>query len=456
MRLPSAALLVLGVCGGFASAARAETLTEALTEAYQYNPQILAQRAHLRATDEGVPQALSGWRPTVQFTGSAGSAIISGHPVVPGTDDPDQSLTPRSLDLNLTQPVYTGGRVGALRDEAEHNVQADRARTQLIEEQVLFSVAQAYLDVVRDQATVDLNINNEQVLRRQLEATNDQFRVGEVTRTDVAQAESRLALATADRVQAEGNLRSSRANYERAVGHPPGKLSAPTEQPILPATLDEGIAISVQNNPNVVVALYTQKAGEDNVRAIRDQLLPQIAVVGDLNRQIETQVASRETSEASLIARMTVPLYEGGNIYSQTRQAKQSVSQFRSQVLDAQQAATQSVTRDWQTIQALRARVRSLGSTISAAAIALEGVRQESQVGSRTILDVLNAEQELFTDRVTLVQAQHDLAIAEYDLTQQIGRLTAQDLKLPTEYYDVDTHYKAVHDKWIGFGAKDQ
>ncbi len=212
----------------------------------------------------------------------------------------------------------------------------------------------------------------------------------------------------------------------------------------------------MQNNPNVVVAVYTQKAGEDNVRAIRGQLLPQIAFVGDLNRQIETTVASRETSEASVIARMTVPLYEAGSIYSQTRQAKQTVSQFRSQVLDAQQAATQSVTRDWQTIQALRARVRSLGSTISAAEIALEGVRQESQVGSRTILDVLNAEQELFTDRVSLVQAQHDLAIAEFDLTQQTGHLTAQDMKLPAQYYDVDAHYKSVHDKWIGFGSKDQ
>jgi len=456
MRFTSAALIALGVCGGFASPTRAETLTDALTQAYQYNPQILAQRAHLRATDEGVPQALAGWRPTVQFTGSVGSAEISGHPVVPGSNDSDQSLTPRTLDLNVTEPVFTGGRTPALRDEAEHNVQADRARTTLVEEQVLFSVVQAYLDVVRDQATVDLNINNEQVLRRQLEATNDQFRVGEVTRTDVAQAESRLALATADRVQAEGNLRSSRANYERAVGHPPDKLSAPTERPILPATLEEGVALSVQNNPNVVVAVYTQKAGEDNIRAIRGQLLPQIAVVGDLNRQVETTVASREVSEASLIARMTVPLYEAGSIYSQTRQAKQTVSQFRSQVLDAQQAATQSVTRDWQTIQALRARVRSLGSTISAAEIALEGVRQESQVGSRTVLDVLNAEQELFTDRVNLVQAQHDLAIAEYDLTQQIGRLTAQDMKLPAQYYDVNTHYKSVRDKWIGFGSKDE
>src|SRR5271168_2756829 len=148
MRVTSAALIALGVWGGFAAMPKAETLTDALTQAYQYNPQLLAQRAHLRATDEGVPQALAGWRPTVQFTGSVGPAEVSGHPVVPGTNDSDQSLTSRTLDLNVTEPVYTGGRTPALRDEAEHNVQADRARTTLIEEQVLFSVAQAYLDVV--------------------------------------------------------------------------------------------------------------------------------------------------------------------------------------------------------------------------------------------------------------------------------------------------------------------
>src|SRR5579883_3363551 len=419
--------------------ALAETLTDALSQAYQYNPQLLAQRAQLRATDEGVPQALAGWRPTVQFTGAAVKEVTATTQSVNGSGPTvTQYLTPRSLDLNITEPVWTSGRTPALVRQAEHTVLSQRAQTVATEEQVLFSVAQAYLDVVRDQATVDLNVNNEQVLRRQLEATNDQFRVGEVTRTDVAQAESRLALAVATRVQAEGNLQVSRSNYQRAVGHLPDKLAQPTEKVNLPATRDEALALARAQNPNVVIADYSAKAAEDSVVATRAQLLPQVSVVGDLNKSDETLQEGRNVNSASIIARMTVPLYEAGNIYAQTR------------------AANQAATKDWETIQSGRAQVQSLMSTIRAAEIALEGVRQEAQVGSRTVLDVLNAEQELFTDRVNLVQAQHDLAVAEFDLAQQIGRLTAAELKLPVQLYDPKKHYDEVRNKWIGFGSSGQ
>ncbi len=452
------AIVALVVSAGMAQPARAETLTEALSQAYQYNPQLLAQRAQLRATDESVPQALAGWRPTVQFTGSAGREIAqTTQNVAPGGSvTATNYLTPRALDLNLTQPVWTSGRTPALIRQAEHNVLAQRAQTVATEEQVLFSVAQAYLDVVRDQATVELNVNNEQVLRRQLEATNDQFRVGEVTRTDVAQAESRLALAVATRVQAEGNLQVSRANYYRAVGHPPERLAQPTEHVQLPDTRDEALALARGQNPNVVIADYNAKAAEDNVVATRAQLGPQVAVIGDANKSDETQIEGRNVNSLSVIARMTVPLYEAGSIYAQTRAAKQTVYQRRDLLDDARRAAIQSATRDWETIQSGRAQVQSLQSTIRAAAIALEGVRQEAQVGSRTVLDVLNAEQELFTDRVNLVQAQHDLAVAEFDLAQQIGRLTAESLKLPVQLYDPKKHYDEVRNKWIGFGSKGQ
>ena len=451
----SCAIAALLVAAGLAAPAAAETLTEAFAQAYQYNPQLLAQRAQLRATDESVPQALAGWRPTVQFTGSAGKEVAattnsvngSGHTVT-------QYLTPRGLDLNVTQPLWTSGRTPALVRQAEHTVLSQRAQTVATEEQVLFSVAQAYLDVVRDQATVELNVNNEQVLRRQLEATNDQFRVGEVTRTDVAQAESRVALAVATRVQAEGNLQVSRSNYQRVVGHLPEKLAQPTERVNLPATRDEALALARAQNPNVIIADYTAKAAEDAVVATRAQLLPQVAIVGDANKSDETQIEGRNVNSLSVIARMTVPLYEAGSVYAQTRSAKQTVSQRRDLLDDARRAAIQSATKDWETIQSGRAQVQSLQSTIRAASIALEGVRQEAQVGSRTVLDVLNAEQELFTDRVNLVQAQHDLAVAEFDLAQQVGRLTAEEMKLPVQVYDVRKHYNEVRNKWIGFGSK--
>jgi outer membrane protein len=450
----SCALAALLVAAGFAWPASAETLTEAFAEAYLYNPQLLAQRALLRSTDETVPQALAGWRPTVQFTGSAGREVAdTRQPNTPGGSI-TQRLTPRSLDVNLTEPVWTSGRTPALIRQAEHTVLSQRAQTLATEETVLFSVAQSYLDVVRDQATVELNINNEQVLRRQLEATNDQFRVGEVTRTDVAQAESRVALAVATRVQAEGNLQVSRANYQRAVGHLPGRLEQPKEHAELPATRDEALALAQAQNPNVVIADYSAKASEDSVVATRAQLLPQIAVIGDANKSDETLVRGRNINSLSVIARMTVPLYEAGSIYSQTRQAQQTVYQRRDLLSDARRAAIQLATSSWETIQSGRAQVQSLMSTIRAAEIALEGVRQEAQVGSRTVLDVLNAEQELFTDRVNLVTAQHDLAVSEYNLVQQIGRLTAEQLQLPVQLYDPKKHYDAVRNKWIGFGSK--
>jgi len=450
----SCATIALSLAAGLASAAQGETLTEAFAQAYQYNPTLTAQRAKLRATDEGVPQALAGWRPTVQFTGAAGTAIVDSIPKVSGTGGSKQNVQPRSVDLNITQPLFTSGHTSGLVKQAEHTVLAQRAQTVATEEQVLFSVAQAYLDVVLAQAVLDLDINNEQVLRKQLQVTSDQFRVGQGTRTDVAQAESRLALATADRVQAEGNLQSTRANYERAVGHPPDKLTAPKERPRLPATLEEALGLAQNNNPNVLFADFTAQAGEDSVQATRGLLGPQLSIVGDVNKQIEVLIAGHEQNEASVIAKLTMPLYEAGSIYAQTRAAKQTVIQLRDQLLDARHAAIQQATRDWEQILSLRQRITSLNATIRAASIALDGVRQEEQAGTRTVLDVLNAQQELLSDQTSLVTTQHDLAIAEFDLALQIGTLNAADLKLPVELYDVDKHYREVRDKWIGFGPK--
>jgi len=434
--------------------ARAETLGEALVDAYSSNPQILAERAFLRATDENVPQALAGWRPTVQFTGAGGRQVTDTHPgsaIFPG----QVQLTPLTADVNITQPLFTGGRTVALTAQAEKTVEAERARYIATEESTLLSVAQSYLDVVRDQATLELSINNEQVLRRQLEATSDQFRVGAVTRTDVAQAEARLAGATASRLQAEGNLQVSRANYERAVGHPPEALTQPSLRPTLPATRDQAVALASAKNPNVIAALFTEDAARDAVDATRAQLLPSLNLVGDVNRARESSFRGVGTTNYSVVARVTVPLYEGGAIYSQTRQATETVGQRLGQTDDARRAAIQGATQAFEQVTSGRAQVVSLQSTIRAAEIALEGVRQEATVGSRTVLDVLNAEQELFTDQVQLVTAQHDVAVAEFTLASQIGQLTAADLKLPVTLYDVDRHYRSVRDKWVGFGAKD-
>jgi TolC family type I secretion outer membrane protein len=437
-----------------ASPAPAQTLTEAFAYAYNNNPQILAQRALLRATDEQVPQALSNWRPTVTLTANAGFQRTG----VASTGLPTQfgSFPTKLMDLRITQPIYRGGRTEAATRQAINTVQSTRAQTLGVETTVFQAVAQAYLDVVRDQTLVEVNRSNEQVLRRQLEATQDRFRVGEVTRTDVAQAESSLAQATANRISSEGTLEISRANYARAVGHPPGRLVQPRERPILPATREEALAMATHNNPNVISANFTELAARDNIDVVRGQLLPTISVIGDLNRSFTpSTVTLRQfrTDTATITAQLTVPLYEGGTIWSQTRQAEQTVGQRRSQVDDARRLAVQQATSAWETLQSGRAAIVSFGAAVRAAQIALEGVQQEALVGSRTVLDVLISEQQLFTTQSQLTTAQHDAAVAEYNLAAAIGRLIAPELRLPVQLYDMEHHYRAVKDKLIGFGG---
>jgi outer membrane protein len=471
-------LLAFGVVlMAFVGTARAETLQDALSDAYETNPQLLSERAHLRAVDEGVPQALSNWRPTIQFTGAAGALRTTNSPSVPaftflapapGCPTPCDAgipvrvpssfpavanLTPNTIDVNITQPLYRGGRTIAQTAAAEKTVASERAQLQVTEETVFFSVIQAYLDVVRDQATLDLAINNEQVLRKQLESTQEQFRVGTVTRTDVAQAESQYAGAIASRNQAEGNLQVSRANYQRAVGHLPPKLVATKTRPILPATRDEALALAAAKNPNVVAALFAEDAARDQVQVIRGQLLPTLSVVGDYQRLNDVEFQHSDTVNASVEARMTMPLYEGGAIYSQTRQAIQNVGQAQGVTDNARRAAVQSATQAWETIASERAQRISLVEAVRAAEIAFEGIQAEQRVGTRTILDVLITEQQLFNQQVTLVTTEHDLAVAEFLLAEQVGRLTAADLRLKVKLYDVNEHYHAVRGKWLGFGS---
>jgi outer membrane protein len=471
-------LLALGMAlVAFAGIARGETLQDALTDAYDTNPQILSERAHLRAVDEGVPQALSNWRPTIQFTGAAGAERMTNSPyqpnityllAAPGCPTPCSvgipttipsifpgvvNLTPNTIDVNITQPLYRGGRTIAQTAAAEKTIESERARLQVTEEAVFFSVAQAYLDVVRDQATLDLAINNEQVLRKQLESTQEQFRVGTVTRTDVAQAQSQYASAIASRNQAEGNLQVSRANYQRAVGHLPPKLVATKLRPVLPATREEALSLAAVKNPNVVAALLAEDAQRDQVKVIRGQLLPTLSVVGDYQRLNDTEFQHFDSTIASVEARMTMPLYEGGSVYSQTRQAIQTVGQLQGQTDDARRAAVQGATQAWETIASERAQYKSLVEAVRAATIAFEGIQAEQRVGTRTILDVLITEQQLFSAQVQLVTTEHDLAVAEFNLAQQIGRLTAADLQLKVKLYDVNEHYHAVRDKWLGFGS---
>jgi outer membrane protein len=437
---------------------RAQTMTDALAEAYNTNPQLLAQRALLRATDEQVPQALSFWRPTVNFTGQMGgtrSLFVepsTGLPT-PGGLASYSTFYSNALNLQVTQPIYRGGRTVAQTRQAINTVESTRAQTLAVETTVFQAVAMAYLDVVRDQELVEVDRNNVAVLREQLEATQDRFRVGEVTRTDVAQAESSLAQAQGTLVAQQGTLEISRAEYVRAVGHLPGRLTLPRERPVLPATLEEAESLAANNNFSVISAVFAELAARDNIDVVRGQLLPQISLVGTLNRSFAPSVTLKSTLEesAAITAQMTMPLYEGGAIYSQTRQAEQTVGQRRSQVDDARRAAVQTANQFWATLQAGRASISSFSAAVRAAQIALAGVQQQALVGTSTTLDVLIQNQQLLTTQSQLVTAEHDTALAEYNLAAAVGRLIAPELKLPVKLYDMEQHYKEVKDKWIGF-----
>jgi outer membrane protein len=435
------------------TAARAETLQDALADAYNTNPQLLAERANLRAIDEGVNQALSGWRPTLTFTGAIGKQQFENTPAT-STQTPEGYNTPRSLDFKLVQPVYQGGQTVAKTAQAEDNVRSERAHLIAVEGTVLFNVVSAYFDVLRDQTVVALDRNNENVLAETLKQTQAQFRSGLVTRTDVAQAEARLQAAHAQRQQDEGVLQSDRANYKRYVGHAPENLAQPTIRPQIPASRDEAQALAATKNPNVISALFGEDAARDSVAATEAQLLPSFNLVGEANRTDDpAQFSGHETTYGTVQAQVTVPLYDAGLIYSQSRQAKQKVGQSEGLTDDARRLAVDGATAAWETIQAQRANIVSQQAAIKADEVAYDGLRAQQRAGLRTLIDVLNAEQELFTDRTNLVRAQHDLAVAEFNLADQIGRMTAADLKLKVNLYDVNRYYEAVRSKWLGLGS---
>lgn len=440
--------LLLSASIGTPATGLAQTLLEALSQAYESNPALAAQRAKLRATDEDVAQALSNWRPTVTVNGNVAKNYNDSF----SGDNRRQNRSPRSVDLTVTQSLYRGGRTLAETAKTKNLVFAERAELLSVEQTVLFDGATAYMDVLRDQAVLQLNINNETVLRRQLQAAQDRFQVGEITRTDVAQSESRLARATADRIQSEGDLTASRAIYNNVIGEMPGTLRPPPPLEALPANEEEAVAMARNDAPDVGVALYTEKASRDDIRLITGELLPTLDLTGTLSDIREASSSSSRSESAKLTGRLVVPLYQSGSVASKVREAKQTAARRRAELADAVRDAIEFATRAWQSLQTTRARITSFQAQIRATEIALDGVRQEAAVGERTVLDVLDAEQELLDARVSLVRAQRDEIVAGFDVKLSVGQLTAKELGLAVKIYDFERHYNAVRSKWFGLG----
>jgi outer membrane protein len=349
----------------------------------------------------------------------------------------------------LVQPIFQGFRVVNTVAEAEATVRAGRETLRTVEISVLLEAVTAYMDVVRDQAIVRLRENNVTVLTRDLRATQDRFDVGEVTRTDVAQAQARRALAVSALDLARANLKTSRATYERVVGHPPSNLAEPRPSRLVPGTQQESVEISGRESPSVVAALYREQAARHAIDRIRGELLPSVQLEGNYARRFDETPGIDSSESTSVTGRVTVPFYTGGEVEARVRQAKHTHVGRLQEIEQARTEVQAQVVTAWAQLQAARAAVESDQVSVGANRTALTGVREEERVGQRTLLDVLNAEQELLNAEVNLVTDRRNLVVASYALLSTIGRLNAQELGVTGLVYDAEEHYHEVRNKWF-------
>jgi outer membrane protein len=453
--------LVLAVLAAGHTAAFADTIETSLVQAYQNNPQLNAQRASLRATDEGVPQALSGYRPTLSVSGSGGiqytdtkttSTGIAGQIV----NRNNGKFYPRTVGVTGTQTLYDGFQTGNRTRQAESQVGAARETLRVVEQTVLLDGVTAYMNLLRDGAILDLQKRNVEVIQEQLRQTRDRFNVGEVTRTDVAQAESRVAAAQSQMLQAQSNYVTSRAVYRRVIGIDPGNLAPGTPVDRLsPRTLAAAVSRGQAENPSVSAAEYGVDVAALQVKVSEGALYPVITVQGNVQQSWGTSETTVRNLSASAIGQIQIPIYQGGSEYSLIRQAKETVGQRRLELAVNRDQARANVVQAWGQLDAAKAQIEATRAQVTAAEIALNGVREEARVGQRTTLDVLNAQQELVNARVALVTAQRDRVVASYTLLSATGRLSAAVLGLQVPVYDVITHYQQIRDSWFGVRTPD-
>ena len=456
----AAAVLLMAFAGP--APALAETIEAALVRAYQNNPQLNAQRALVRSTDENVPQALSGYRPKVALTASAGYqyqdtlTTSGGTPTTIVRTETHGANPPRSVGLTVSQTLFNGNQTANKTRAAESQVSGAREGLRVLEQTVLFSAATIYMDYLRDSAIVEVQKSNVRVLEQTLKQTRDRFNVGEVTRTDVAQSEAQLAAGKTQELTAESNLVTTRSNYRRIIGNEPENLApgSPVDR-YLPSTLPQAVELSLIENPNVTAAMYGVDVNFLQVKVNEGALLPTVSLQGSVQQAYEQTLITQRSFGASAIAQVSVPIYNGGAEYSLIRQSKETLAQQRLNLETTRDQTRANTVTAWGQLVAGKAQVASAQAQVQASEIALNGVREEAKAGQRTTLDVLNAQQALVNARVALVTAQHDRVVASYSTLNSIGRLSPQILNLPTITYDASVHYQQVRDSWGGLRTPD-
>jgi outer membrane protein len=427
---------------------QAQSLIESLSTTYNSNPDLLAARATLRQTDETLAQAVANWRPRVSLSMEYNKLQQDAYTRLRAPTF--LALDGRVAQFTVTQPLFRGGKTVADTNAAKANIQAQRALLMDTEQTVLLNTVTSYADLIRDRGIVDVRRNNVRVLNEQLTATRERFRVGELTVTDVSQAEARLEQARADLVLAEANVRITEAAYQRVVGQRPGTLGDLPLVGAIPGSEDESIALAMDAGPRAVSAQHRIAAAGYGVNSAVGDLLPQINLVGVIQSQSDVTTPTDQFYTYGVRVQATVPIFQNGSEWSRIRSAKELVGQRRNELDSARRLAAEAVIRAWRNLEAARSRVVSFSAQVKANETALNGVRQEQLVGSRTTLDVLNAEQELLNSQVNLITARHDVQVGYYGVLAGIGRLTARSLGLPVEYYDEEKYYNEIGSRWIG------
>ena len=440
---------------GAASPAFAETISSALARAYGFSPDLNAQRAGLRATDEILPAAVAGYRPTVTATGTAGYENLVE--TVPQLGTAAFNSFPRSAALTATETLFNGFKTGNSIRQSESQIFQGRESLRLGEENILGAAATAYMNVLRDTAILDLDNNNVDVLQQQLKQTQRQFQVGELTRTDVAQAQSSLAQGQAAAFTAQINLQTDIANYRQLIGVQPTNLSpARPLESLLPRSLEAAMAIAQTEHPAIQAALHNVDAAELAVKIAEAALYPTVTAQASVFKGWDFQgVPGTREFTGIVTGGLSAPLYDGGATYASVRQAKEQFGQARLQADLEREMIRAQVVSTWGAYQNTKSVIQADEAAVRAAIIALNGTREEARVGERTTLDILNAQQVLLNARVQVVSAQHDQVVNSYALLAAIGHLSATTLGLQVVTYDPTIHFDQVKDKWIGLRTPD-
>ena len=449
---PNVVICLVVTCVAFAATAvSAESLPEALAKAYQTNPQLNAERARQRATDENVPQALAGYRPQIIASLSAGLQAIRN--LLPDNTVQSATLKPWVIGVTVTQTLFNGNKTANSVRVAELQVQSGREALRNVGQGVLLDAVTAYTNVLANQSLVEAQRSNVSFLQETLAITNRRLKAGDVTPTDTSQAEARLARGMADLNAAEVNLAVSQATYSQVIGNSPGVLrAAETVDRYLPRNRDDATTLAFKENPAVLAAGFDVDVASTNIRVAESSLMPTITLQGNASHSMDDDptLGTFRTDQASVVGQITQPIYDGGTAASQTRQAKELTAQSRLVLDQVRSQARTAALGAWVANEGAKVAVTASESEVRAATVALQGVQKEAAGGQRTTVDVLNSEADLIAAKARLIGAQRDRVIASYTLLSAIGRLDVKTLGLNTPDYLPEVHYHQVRDAWQG------